>query len=700
VFRSGYSKILIVLLVFLFISSANCFCQNKKNIDSLVKLISTSKQDTNTIQAYLKLSNEYTDNNPQKGLQLSEKALTLAYRTGNKKWIANCFNNVGLYNRRIGNYSEAVKCYQKALKIYVEIGNIKKEGNCYLNLGTLYGNQGNYQLALEYFQKSLAIGEKNGDKNIIAFCLNNIGNIHLSLKNYSQALEYYQKALRINEELNNKNGMSICFSNMGAIYGARENHSKEIEFYFKALKIDEELEDKNGLSSDYSNIGNAYIIQGNFSKSMEYNQKALKISEELGDKNGTCWILCSMAKLNIKLDKYNEAVDYATKSLLISKEISDLEVEKLAYQYLSLSFEKLKNPAKALEYYKLFTITQDSILNTEKNKQITEMEARYQTGKKQHEIELLEKDKNLKAIDIKRQMTQIYALACGFILMIVLSLVVFRNYRNKKKANILLAQQKNVIAEKNEELNQQNNEIKTQRDELEENLKYTQKLQEALKHDLSHYMQLSLRKIINPHFIFNSLNSIQSFILQNEKLEASMYLSKFSDLMRKVLDQSQKEYITLKDEVDTLELYVELESKRFEGRFAWEINLDDNIIPEKVLIPPLISQPFIENAIWHGLIPLEKEGKLTITFKKNDDFLVCTIEDNGVGREKSELLNKNRRKRESHGIKITQERLNIINSLNNNDLSLKYYDLKNKDGVGIGTKVEFCLPLNQMISDD
>lgn len=681
------------LILFLFVSSTLCFCQNQKNIDSLINRLNSTKQDTDKVEIYLKLSNEYSDNNPQKGLQLAEKALTLANHSGYKKWIADCFNTIGLYKRRSGNYAEAIEYYQKSLKIYKDIGNLKKEGNCYLNLGTLYGNQGNYQLALEYFQKSIVIGKKNNDKNLIAFCLNNIGNIHLYLKNYSQALEYYQEALKINEELKNKSGISICFSNIGAIYGAQENHSKEIEFYFKSLKIDEELGDKNGMSSDYSNIGNAYIILGNFNKSMEYNQKALKISEELGDKNGECWTLSSIAKLYIQLNKYNEAIDYATKSLLISKEIGDLEVEKLAYQNLSLSFEKLQNPTKALEFYKLFTLTQDSILNSEKNKQITEMETRYQTEKKQQEIELLEKDKNLKEIDFKRQTTQIYALACGFILMIVLSLLIFKNYRNKRKANILLAQQKNVIAEKNGILNQQNNEIITQRDELEENLNYTQKLQEALKQDLSHYMQLSLRKIINPHFIFNSLNSIQSFILVNNKLEASMYLSKFADLMRKILDQSQKELISLKDEIDTLKLYLELEQSRFEGEFKWDIIVDENIFPEKVWVPPLISQPFIENAIWHGIMPSEKEGKLTITLKINNSNLIYSIEDNGIGREKSEELNKNKRKRESHGIKITAERLKIINSLNNIDLSLKYYDLKNEAGEGIGTKVEFILPL-------
>ncbi|PKP22814.1 MAG: hypothetical protein CVU05_02220 [Bacteroidetes bacterium HGW-Bacteroidetes-21] len=694
-FRGIYRKKIISVLIILSLSSISSFGQNQAAIDSLLNIFTTSKQDTIKIETLLKLSHLYADNNPQKGLQISKKALLLADNSGNKKVIADCYNNIGLYNRRLGNYPEAAEYYQKALNVYRKIGKIQNEGNCYLNLGVLYGNQGDYQLALDYFQKSLKIGETNGDKDNVAFCLNNIGNIHLSLGNNSQALEYYQKALKINEELNIKYAMAICYSNIGAIYGAQKNHTKEIEYYTKSLKIDDELGDKNGLSSDYSNLGNAYLIVEDYTKAMEFSQKALKLSEETGDKNGIGWILSNIAKIEIQLGKYNEAIDYATRSLTIANEIGDLEVKKLACQRLSTSYEKLQNPSKALEFFKIYSLTQESLINVEKNNQITEMEARYQAGEKQQKIEKQTLELEKSNAEIKLQTTLKYAFIIGFGLMLLISLIIFRNFKNKKRTNAILSKQKHEIEEKNEELQVQNTEITKKRDEIEQHLKYTQKLQEALKHDLSHYMQLSLRKIINPHFIFNSLNSIQSFILQNEKLEASIYLSRFSELMRNVLDHSLKEFITLKEETDTLGLYLELESNRFEGRFSWNIHMDETLTPEKIWVPPLILQPFVENAIWHGLMPSEKEGKLTITIKNKGNTMLFSIEDNGIGREKSAFLNKTRKKRESHGIKITEERIKIINSLNNIDFQISYYDLKVEENTGIGTRIEFLLPLIQ-----
>ncbi len=258
--------------------------------------------------------------------------------------------------------------------------------------------------------------------------------------------------------------------------------------------------------------------------------------------------------------------------------------------------------------------------------------------------------------------------------------------------NNIIENKNKIVEEQNEELNKQNKEITIQRDKLVENLKYTEKLQETLKNDLSHYMLISFRKLMNPHFIFNSLNSIQSFILQNDKLKASLYLSKFSGLVRKVLEQSQQEYISLNDELATLSIYIELESERFVGRFSSLINIEPNIVTERYLVPPLIFQPFVENAIWHGLMAKEGEGQLSIDIKLSNEYLLCTVEDNGVGREASTINNKKRKRGESFGIKATDQRLKILNSLNKTDMVVKYTDLKDDEGNAMGTRVEFFLP--------
>ena len=162
--------------------------------------------------------------------------------------------------------------------------------------------------------------------------------------------------------------------------------------------------------------------------------------------------------------------------------------------------------------------------------------------------------------------------------------------------------------------------------------------------------------------------------------------------MRMILEQSQKEYITLGEELSTTNLYIELESERFENKFRWEINTNGIELSE-FMVPPLILQPFIENSLWHGLMPLKTEGKMVISFKENNNNLVVEISDNGIGREKAQQIAKKRKGRESHGIRITEERLSAVNSLYNRDSLLKYTDLKDENENALGTVVEFTLPV-------
>ncbi|GAB2835639.1 sensor histidine kinase [Ferruginibacter profundus] len=206
----------------------------------------------------------------------------------------------------------------------------------------------------------------------------------------------------------------------------------------------------------------------------------------------------------------------------------------------------------------------------------------------------------------------------------------------------------------------------------------------------------SLRLQMNPHFLFNALNSIQQMILANEEMVATRYLSRFSKLLRMVLLHSDKESITLREEIDILKMYIELESVRFKESFTYSIHCDEAIEIEEIKIPTLLIQPFVENAIWHGLMHKENNRRLTITFTEMQDFLQCIIEDNGVGRGKaSEIkgLTGSDKKHTSKGIAVSEERLKTLtNSLGKNG-SIQIHDLVDIDGEGLGTKVVINFPI-------
>ena len=227
----------------------------------------------------------------------------------------------------------------------------------------------------------------------------------------------------------------------------------------------------------------------------------------------------------------------------------------------------------------------------------------------------------------------------------------------------------------------------------EERIKKNNEEMITLNKQIAEYKMMALRSVMNPHFIFNCLNSIQFFILKNEKKSAINYLSLFSKLIRNVLNSSVNRYTTLEIEVETLKYYVELEKLRFDDKFQFILSLDDNIEADEIEIPSLIIQPYIENAIIHGLTNKEGQGTLRLEIKELNDKLLCIIEDDGIGRKKSESLKIHRSKHhKSVGMTVTEERLDIINRTN--DVSVNIIDLE-VNGMANGTRVELLINIEK-----
>ena len=208
----------------------------------------------------------------------------------------------------------------------------------------------------------------------------------------------------------------------------------------------------------------------------------------------------------------------------------------------------------------------------------------------------------------------------------------------------------------------------------------------------------ALRAQMNPHFIFNSMNSIQKFILKNDSFSASQYLTKFSKLIRLILDNSNQNYISLESEIALLKLYIEIEDLRFDNQFEYEIKIDDSLNTEAVQIPSMIIQPYIENAIWHGLLHKETKGKLTLEITKLDDAMIkVVVSDDGIGRQKAlELKSKQILKRKSYGLQITEDRIDILNKTKSNKTQLQIFDLKDEEGNPTGTKIELIIPIQSI----
>jgi len=226
-------------------------------------------------------------------------------------------------------------------------------------------------------------------------------------------------------------------------------------------------------------------------------------------------------------------------------------------------------------------------------------------------------------------------------------------------------------------------------------IKKKQRLEYERKVEMSKIELKALRSQMNPHFIFNSLNSIQHYIFKTKTDEAIKYLSKFARLVRIILNNSNKPTVTVGEDIEALKLYLELEQMRFEDKFDYEVIIDSSVDTDYDIMPPLLTQPYVENSILHGLNPKPGKGKLTISFQSKNNFLVCTITDNGIGREAAAEIKRTMpiSKHKSLGMQITEDRLKILNEINNSQLSVDIFDLKDESGNAAGTKVELYIPI-------
>jgi two-component system LytT family sensor kinase len=503
-----------------------------------------------------------------------------------------------------------------------------------------------------------------------------LADVFLSKNEYEQAKSNYVKGLEIAEkkaidqeipDLNAK--IANVYAKEGDLVKANTAINKTLEEASKlpkqpSLKLQQEVADFYNQTEQYdSEIKLRKEILENVDK--ESNINNLRKRDKADDKQELKEVpkdSLTSQKLNYKIgnayvlkEDYSEAIEYLKKSIKEADIKEDFEVKKHATRKLSEVYYTVGEYIEALKTYRDFVDVVDT-LYLKKEQEIYQIQRlSNKIAENQSRIAILEKDKELseskldvaykdKELTIERNKLQqiiIYSLLIGLVLMSLLSYYSHRANQKQKLANNLL----------------------------------------ALK---------SMRSQMNPHFIFNALNSVNSFIAVNDERKANRYLSEFSVLMRSVLENSDEDFIPFKKEIELLELYVKLEHNRFQDKFDYTIHVENSINLEDYKIPPMLLQPYIENAIWHGLRYKKEKGFLSISVDKNtNDSIKIIIEDNGIGRQKSmEMKTKNQLKQKSKGMSTIKNRIAILNDMYQDKVSV---EISNVSPDGSGTKVEVIL---------
>lgn len=644
----------------------NSFGQQNK-IDSLTRELENTKDDTSKVNALNAISRQlWQTSHFDEAKKYAEKALILSTSmrlAGEEGWLrgeVNAHNNLAIIYSNQGNYAEAQKNLSAALKNKTKIGDKNGIGALYQNLGIMFFYLGNYTEALKNYFEALKTYEETGDKHGIGNSYSNIAVVYSRQNNIPEALKSFKSALAIQLEIGNKLGAAALYNNIGANYIEMKNYTEAKKNYSASLVIQEEIGDKKGTAYCYGNLGIVYQEEGNYREAQKYYFVSLKIKEEVGDKKGISVSCGNIGSLYIKQNNYAPAVEYLERGVALAKEIGSKDDMKDQYLYLSEAYAGMSNYKKALEYHKLSSEYKDSILNDENSRQTAQMKTKYETEKKDNEIALLNSEKQIRQAELENEKFTKRAWAAGgsgFALLSVLAFILYRTNQTKKE----------------NELNLQLSEIKIELADV----------------------NMKAHEQMNEHFIFNSMQSIQHFINANDSESAEKYLIKFSNLTRRILENSRKQEITVQEEVDALKLYMDLEALRLPDGFDYEIVIGKSVDAQNTLIPPLILQPFVENAIKHGLQPMRSRGKITITIQRIGNELECIVEDNGLGRkaEKSALEISSPAKRESLGMKITDERIKLYNRIKNANAFFRIEDLFNVDNKAAGVRVLLHLPL-------
>lgn len=633
-----------VLQIWLLSQSINVISQNDKQlkIDSLTQVFETtdSIEVKKDVLASLSLLYRY-QGNWEKHDQIIQKMLLLQNEEPDSAYLADTYNRLGISNSLKGDNEQSLKYFKKALMINKARGHMYGVSASYENLAEVYTGIGDYRSAADCLLKSLEIKKEHN------FNYSRVFNLYIKLASLQQLLktdkvDYYIDLAR--QELQKMDSIRpadkvIFYNELGDIYRIRKMYDSSIVCNRKVVRYSKEINWRAGIAAGLSNLAEVFYELGKIDSSIVYHRYSLKLSEEISDCDGITEEYLNMAKLYQEINKHDSVLVLANKSLQQAKQCDLLPEQGDALKFIADYYSSQKNYKRAYKYIQEYHIIIDSISSAEVKNNIAEMEAKYQNKVKEQQIELLTAENQ-----INNQRFQVSMLTVGILLILIL-LILYIFFTRRRQAKF-----------------------------KENNLK-----------------QQLFRSQMNPHFIFNALGSIQNYLYKNQPKVAADYLARFSFLTRSILSNSIEESISLAEEIEILESYIELEKMRLNNSFDYEIKYDEELETEFINIPPMLIQPFIENAIKHGLKELQRKGLLTISFKDKEELLEVQIIDNGIGINQTMNNKKKKSGHKSMALSIFTQRMQLLRK-NSHKIPLPNIvdlSLSGKQG----TLVEMYLPI-------
>lgn len=647
--------------------------QKTSKIDSLKTLFKQETNDSLKIIHEIELSREIhrKQHNEKEEYTHAQNAVERALQLKDTLLYARTLDNFGLLYRFHQQYDEALNLHAKAFAL-IENKDVKPYYKMRFanNAGVASRNHQKYATAISYYMKALKVAEKENNLKDISISSNGIGNALSYIPGREEeALKYFLRALDAEKERKSSLGLAMNYLSISDYYISKKKYRTSRNYLDTLLQLNQKRKDDFGLAITYEFMGISYLKEAkNLEKAVSYFENALNRFKALDNYHKQAGILKNLGNLYLMQGNLRRAEDYFQKSLGLAKQLQQNELVRENSIKLSQILESEDNYEQALYYYKQANAYEDSIQLTNQNVRIEMLTRKYNLEKKENQIKLLQKDKVLQQNLVESQHQQLerrrltmVLLGVGFLLLLVIFLMQYQSYRTKKETTARIQQEEK------------------------------EKMNAIYERNLAQSEILVTRLRVNPHFLFNSLNAITYLIQSEQNLKAIKYLKIFSRYTRMVLETSKQHVISLQEELKLTDYYLMLEKNRFEDGFEFRVSGDDLPEIDGIEIPPLLLQPFMENAIWHGLLSSKKDEKiLHVSIDLKEKSTLVIIDDNGIGREES-TKRSHRKKHNSMGMQIIDERIELYNESHPGKISYEIIDKKDEQGESLGTQVVFTL---------
>jgi tetratricopeptide (TPR) repeat protein len=560
-------------------------------------------------------------------------------------------SELGRTYRYISNYSKAIQLHEKALEIANTANNLELKISSLNYLGVVYRRTSSVRTAMDFNQQALVLAEavtnpSEGIKRSINVSLNSIGNLYIALNQYDLAISYFERSLKLEAELNNILGLAVNHQNIGQCQEEMEMLDQALENYSISLSYNEMLDNNMGRVICKNSIAKVYIKKTRYEEALNLIEETIPVAMQMGNGYLIAQSYNNLGWAQLRMKQNTNAERSLLKGYSVAEKHNLKDELSQAGHLLSELYEVKKNYQKALNYKTKAIGLDQEILNDGTIRYVNDILFRYDNEKKGNEIEVLAKQNEIVRLKLRKNRTLLLIGVLSLILLTGILYILYRQYQLSNEKKLLTLE------------------------------------------------QTMLRSQMNPHFLFNSLNSIKLYIINNEKKNAVHYLNKFSKLVRKILEASSQREIPLAEELETVELYMNIENIRFSNEINFKINISDDIDVHTVKIPSLILQPFLENALWHGLSSKEGAKNITLDVTSGEDgFINIAVTDNGVGRDKAEKIKEGKvLKRKSIGIDITKERLANFSKDYQNSFHVEIIDIYDNANLPSGTKILLHIP--------